>query len=70
MEKKNTTDILELGKSRTIKKALKPKDEQILLSCKIVKIKEKGKKKKRILMLTDKAVYNIYSGSIFHKYQI
>eukprot|EP01084_Bolivina_argentea_P092160 165835_1 len=36
-----------------------PKKEQIILSSRIIKINKKGKQQKRILLLTDKALYNL-----------
>lgn len=61
----NNRDYLKLRNDKNVKKMLKkvgdnyPNPEIIELSTKLLKINRKGKEQQRVLMLTNKAIYNI-----------
>lgn len=65
-----TTDLLYLGQNALCKKMLSkmgdnyPSPERVILSVKLIKINKKEKEQSRILLLTDKAVYNLKAKKI------
>ena len=62
---RSVDDKLNLSHNRSCQKMLStmgdniPEKEYVLLSTKIIKINKRGKEQTRVLLLTDKAVYNM-----------
>ena len=58
-------DTLGLGNNQNVKKMLDklgtnfPDNEKVLLSEKVFEINERNKKHERVLLITDKAIYNL-----------